>query len=288
MNYFSNFHPAVIFVYFIAVLVLNMTIFDPVILSISLLGQLIFYLYLKGIYEGMRFVWKCLMLLPVCGGINMFVNHRGVSVLFYVTDLPVTQECLFYGCMTGALLALSLLLFGCYNHLMTSDQIMCLFGNRFPHLSLIFSMALRLVPKIKRDYRKIRETHKWQAGILTTLIGLSLEDSLETGIVMGYRGYGQNMASGGAGKTPVRRTSIRSRHMEKRDALFFGFFFTMLAGGVGLYVISETGLLIFPYIEYSVHPEGIAAYLLFGVLINAPMLINAREELRWKRIISRI
>lgn len=288
MNYFSNFHPAVMFVYFITVLVLNMTVFDPVLFLISLLGQLVFYLYLKGICEGWRFVWKCLILLPVCGGINMFINHRGISVFFYIAGLPVTKECLFYGCMTGGLLAISLLLFGCYNHLMTSDQLMCLFGNRFPQVSLIFSMALRLVPKIKRDYRKIRETHKLQTGILTTLIGLSLEDSLETGIVMGYRGYGRNVPAGGTEKKPVRRTSIRSKKMGKREYLFLGSFFVLFLCGAGLYAVSGTGLLVFPYIEYSVNGRGIAAYLLFGILINAPMLINIREELRWKRIISRI
>lgn len=122
MNYFGNFHPAVIFVYFIAVLVLNMTVFDPFLILISLLGQLVFYLYLKGGREGAGFVWKCLILLPICGGINMLINHRGVSVLFYMAGLPVTKECLFYGSMTGGLLALSLLLFGCYNHLMTSGS----------------------------------------------------------------------------------------------------------------------------------------------------------------------
>lgn len=288
MNYFGNFHPAVIFVYFIAVLVLNMTVFDPFLILISLLGQLVFYLYLKGGREGAGFVWKCLILLPICGGINMLINHRGVSVLFYMAGLPVTKECLFYGSMTGGLLALSLLLFGCYNHLMTSDQLMCLFGNRFPYVSLVFSMALRLVPKIKRDYRKIRETHKIQTGILTTLIGLSLEDSLETGIVMGYRGYGRNMQTGEKGRKPVRRTSIRSKKMGKREYLFLGsFFFLFLCGG-GLYAVSGTGFLVFPYIDYSVKAGGIAAYVLFGILINAPMLINVREELRWKRIISRI
>ncbi|MCM1246164.1 MAG: energy-coupling factor transporter transmembrane protein EcfT [Roseburia sp.] len=288
MNYFSNFHPAVIFLYFIAVLVLNMAVFDPVLFLISFLGLLVFYLYLKGIGEGMGFVWKCLFVIPVCGGINMLINHRGVSVFFYMAGLPVTKECLFYGCMTGTLLALSFLLFGCWNHLMTSDRIMCLFGNRFPHVSLIFSMALRLVPKVRRDYRKIRENHKLQTGILTTLIGMSLEDSLETGIAMGYRGYGKNKMTGKKEMGAFRRTSIQSKPMGVREYLLLGVFFLLFLCGVGAYMASGTRLLVFPYIDYTVDRQGIAAYVLFGLLVNVPMLINIREELRWRHIISKI
>lgn len=289
MNYFSNFHPAVVLFYFIAGIALNMVIFDPVILLISLLSQAFLYLYLKGAGEGIKFVLQCLVVIVFCGGINMLVNHRGTGVLCYMGGLPVTLECLFYGCMTGVLLAASLLLFGSYNHVMTSEKIMCLFGNLFPHFSLIFSMALRLVPKMKRDYKMIRENHRLQKGILTALIGLALEDSLETGVVMEYRGYaGGIKARREKENSPVRRTSIYSRGMKGRDFVLLAVMILLLGAGTGMYLLSGTGILVFPYIEYSYDGRGIAAYILFALFMNAPMLINLREELKWKRIVSRI
>lgn len=280
MNYFSNFHPAVIFIYFMAAMAINIFVFDPVLIGIFLGSQALFYLYLKGGAEGGKFIGKCLLFVLLCGGINGLVNHRGITVLFHMGGLPVTMECLFYGCMTGALLAASLLLFGCYNHIMTSEKVMGLFGNLFPHFSLVFSMALRLIPKIQRDYKKIRENHERQKGILTALVGLAMEDSLETGVVMSYRGYGKNQG--------VKRTSIYSRRMRGRDWILAAGMGVLTLGGIFLYVFSQTGVLVFPYIDYHIDRWGTVAYSCLGILFLLPVLINIREEFRWKHIVSKI
>ncbi len=281
VNGFSKYHPAVIFVYFVAVTAITIFVFDPVLLGIALISQSALYLYLKGMSEGISFVGKCLGMVVACGGINALVNHRGITVLCWIVDLPVTAECLFYGCMTGTLLAASLLMFGCCSQIMTSEKILCLFGNQLPHASLLFSMALRLIPKIRRDYKKIRENHKLQKGILTTLVGLALEDSLEMGTAMRDRGYGNRLE----GK---RRTSIYSRRFQSRDMVLMVCLFLAVSIGMGMYACSQTGFLAFPYIEYSQDGMGMAAYLLFILLFFIPLGINIREELRWKHIVSKI
>lgn len=281
MNGFNKYHPAVIFMYFAAVMVITVFVFDPVLLGISLISQSAFYLYLKGMSGGISFVGKCLAMVVICGGINALVNHRGVTVLCWIGELPVTAECLFYGCMTGTLLAASLLMFGCCSQIMTSEKILCLFGNRLPHISLLFSMALRLIPKIRRDYKKIRENHKLQTGILTTLVGLALEDSLEMGTAMRDRGYGKPLKGKG-------RTSIYARRFQGRDLVLMVCLFLAASMGMGLYACSQTRFLAFPYIEYSRDGMGTGAYLLFVLLFFIPMGINIREELRWKHIVSKI
>lgn len=281
MNGFSKYHPAVIFIYFVAATVIMIFVFDPVLLGIALLSQSALYLYLKGMSEGMGFVGKCLGMVVICGGINALVNHRGVTVLCWMGELPVTAECLFYGCMTGTLLAASLLMFGCCSQIMTSEKILCLFGNRLPHASLLFSMALRLIPKIRRDYKKIRENHKLQSGILTTLVGLALEDSLEMGTAMRDRGYGTQPER-------KRRTSIYARGFKERDLVLIVYLFFTVSVGMGMYACSQTRFLAFPYIEYSSDGMGTGAYVLFVLLFFIPLGINIREELRWKHIVSKI
>lgn len=281
MNGFSKYHPAVIFIYFVAVTVIMIFVFDPVLLGIALLSQSALYLYLKGMSEGTGFVGKCLGMVVICGGINALVNHRGVTVLCWMGELPVTAECLFYGCMTGTLLAASLLMFGCCSQIMTSEKILCLFGNRLPHASLLFSMALRLIPKIRRDYKKIRENHKLQSGILTTLVGLALEDSLEMGTAMRDRGYGTQPER-------KRRTSIYARGFKERDLVLIVYLFFTVSVGMGMYACSQTRFLAFPYIEYSRDGMGTGAYVLFVLLFFIPLGINIREELRWKHIVSKI
>lgn len=277
MNYFSNFHPITVFCYFIAAIGLNIFVFDPVLFAIFLVSQSLFYLYLKGIQDGIRFVSGCFALIPICAGVNGLVNHRGVSVLFFFWGLPVTKETILYGGITGLLLSSSLILFGCLSHIMTSEKIMCLFARHLPGFSLVFSMALRLVPKIKRDFRQLRMHHGMQPGIVSALIGIALEDSMDTGVSMEYRGYGRG-----------NRTSIYRRKIKVRDIFLLGMMAVILLSGICLYIVSETGIEVFPYTEYIIDIRGIAAYVAFGLFLNLPMIINAKEEIRWKRIVSRI
>lgn len=277
MNFFSNFHPAAIFLYFTVILVISIVVFDPVVYFLLFLSQILLYLYLNGAEKGGKFLIKCGVLVLFCVLVNPLVNHRGESVIFFLGGLPVTWECVFYGCMTGLLLAASVLLFGCYNAVMDSEKMMCLFGNLCPRFSLLFSMALRLVPKCKRDYRKIRESHRVQPGILTALVGLALEDSMETGIVMGYRGY----SSG-------RRTSIYDRKMRGRDIALTGSVLLLGAAGCLLYLFSKTRIEIYPRVDYQWDTQGILSYAVLAVLMNLPMMINSLEEWKWNRIVSKI
>lgn len=277
MNYFSNFHPITVFSYFIAAMGLNIVIFDPVLFALLLISQSILYLYLKGIREGIRFVSGCFLLVVVCAGINGLVNHRGVSVLFYLWGLPVTGETVIYGGINGLLLSGSLILFGCLSHMMTSEKIMSLFAGHFPGFSLVFSMALRLVPKVKRDFKKLRMYHGMRPGIISTLIGIALEDSMDTGVSMEYRGY-----NGG------NRTSIYNTKVKGRDIILMGMMGLFVLAGIYLYTISGTGIEVFPFTEYTIDLWGIVAYAVLALFLNLPMIINTKEEIRWRRIVSRI
>ncbi len=278
MNYFANVHPAVIFTYFMTSMVMIILFFDPIILGIYLLSQILFISYCKGILQGVKYVLGSLGFVMLCGGINAFVNHRGATVFARVAGLPITLESVVFGGLTGVLLAASLLLFSCYNNIMTSEKMMCLFGNVLPQFSLVFSMILRLVPKLKRDYHKIRENQKIQTGMLSALVGIALEDSLETGVVMRYRGYG-------SGK---KRTSIYSRKMKVVDWILLGVFVIGAVLGVVLYMSSGTTMEIFPYIEYQLDNRGMISYGIFFCIANLPMWMNGMEEIKWRRIVSNI
>ncbi len=288
MNTFGTYHPAVIFLYFAAVAVILILIFDPVLLVIGFVSQTIFYMYVKGVIKGAKFAGRCLLFVCLCMIVNALVNHRGIQVMFMLGGLPVTVECLIYGMLTGFLLADSMLVFGTFQSIMTSDKIMCLFAGVFPSFSLLFSMALGLIPKLKRDYAQFRETHKhmecqkdaskrFQSGMLSALIGLTLEDSLDRGISMKYRGYGQG-----------KRTSICRRAFGKRDAVLLAAIVCLAAAGTGCYFLSQSGMEVFPYMEYECDRGGAAAYVLFAVLFQIPMALNVKEELKWSRIVSNI
>lgn len=277
MNVFEKYHPIVILLYFISILVWNLVMFDPILLSITLLGEIVFYLYLHDFLSGIRYVMGCVSMIPLCSIVNMLLNHRGVTVLFDLGGLPVTKESAIYGCLTGLILSVSLLLFGCYNHVMTSEKIMGVFGGILPGITLIFSMALRLVPKLRRDYHKLKSSHPHQRGIVGALVGFALEDSIETGISMKYRGYGQG-----------KRTSIYVKKMNLRDMCFAILFFAILILSIYLFLAARISFDVYPYVEYTGISNGMWAYVLYALAVNQPMLLNAKEEIRWKRIVSRI
>lgn len=288
MNTFGTYHPGVVFLYFLAAAAILILIFDPVLLGIGFVSQTVFYMYVKGIGKGAKFAGRCLLFVCLCTIINALINHRGVQVLFMLGGLPVTVECLVYGMMTGFLLADSMLVFGTFQSIMTSEKIMCLCAGVFPSFSLLFSMALGLIPKLKRDYAQLRETQRqagdqagypgvFQKGMLSALIGLTLEDSLDRGISMKYRGYGQG-----------KRTSICRRAFAKRDAVLVVLIVCLAASGAGCYLTSASGMEVFPFIEYECDGGGAAAYIIFAVLFQIPMALNVKEELKWSRIVSNI
>lgn len=277
MNAFERFHPGVILLYFALVLGIHIGMFEPVLLGLSFLSLSTLNLYLKGLRAGGIFIGKCMLLFVVCTCMNALLNHRGMSVLFFMGGLPVTVESAFYGAMTGLLLVDSILLFRCFHHMMTSEKLMCLFGSRFPSFSLIFSMVLGLVPKIRRDYEKIRENHGMCRGVVSALIGLSLEDSLEMGISMRYRGYGKG-----------KRTSIYQKRFTRSDGFLLAAAVFLATVCAGCYFLTNAQTEYYPVIEFSCSAGGMAAYISAFFLLNLPMLWNVKEEIRWKHIVSSI
>ena len=92
----------------------------------------------------------------LCLVINPLLNHRGVTLLFYLGEWRITREAVLYGMHMATVLVASLLLFSCFSHHMTAEKIMTLFGKRLPSFALLFSMTLRFVPRAGRDFRRMR------------------------------------------------------------------------------------------------------------------------------------
>lgn len=78
--------------------------------------------------------------------LNPIFNHKGLTVLFYLKRNPVTLESVAYGAASGVMLGSVLLIFSCFNRIITDDKILYLFGRIIPSLAVVLSMALRFVP----------------------------------------------------------------------------------------------------------------------------------------------
>ena len=95
---FSSYHPAVSMLYFVLVIGLTMFLNHPVCLGISLVGALVYSIYLKG-KKAVRFnLVYMLPLLVITALINPAFSHQGVTILAYLpSGNPLTLESILYG-----------------------------------------------------------------------------------------------------------------------------------------------------------------------------------------------
>ena len=92
--------------------------------------------------------------------INPLFSHNGVTPLFFLNGNPVTLEAVLYGLDIAVMLVAVLYWFKGYSHVMTSDKFLFLFGRAIPRLALVLSTALRFVPLLKVQIRRVGRAQK--------------------------------------------------------------------------------------------------------------------------------
>lgn len=207
---FSKCHPVTNFLFFLGAICFGVLFQHPAYLLAAVLCAGVYYLLLAG----RKAIKTFLMLLPlllIVAAVNPLFNTRGEHVLFSLFSRPYTLEALAYGFAVGAILVITLLWFGCYNHVMTEDKFTALFGNFAPSLSLLLVMVFRMIPNLISKAKQItnarrsigkgaenaplKEKLSHGMTVLLTLTGWALESSIQTADSMRSRGYGTTRRS---------------------------------------------------------------------------------------------
>lgn len=214
------------------------------------------------------------------------LNHRGVTRLVKIMNQWVTLEALCYGITAGLSLAALILWFGCYQEVITSDKFLYLFGKAAPGTALLISMALNLVPKLEQELQQIREgqemlypdkpghMEKIRKAIrhVSTLLGWSLENTVEQVDSMKARGYGLR-----------RRTTFHLFRFESGDRKFM--LLLLLLGGscIAGRCLGYGTVEFYPRMDSIVNGAGdILFYLVFMAFMWLPGLMEWKEELLWR------
>ncbi len=288
---FETYHPFVNFVYFSLVITFAMVLKHPVAQGISLFCAIAYALNIE-FRKNIGFLVKfCFPMILMTTFINPAFNHEGTTTLLYFsTGNPLTLESILYGFSMGILMTTELLLFSAFSRVMTSDKFIYLFGRVIPALSLVLSMALRFVPKFKKQldmvveaqrsigrdvsYGSLLQRIKMEILIFSIMITWALENAMETADSMKSRGYGL-----------PGRTAFSIYRMEERDRymllwfLFCGLYLT--AGSI----ILAFGCRYFPNIRYaSIDRSTMSFYFVYFGLCITPVVLNIREEIKWKII----
>ena len=157
---FEKCHPAVNFIYFAGVIAGTIAFQHPIFLVISFLCAFAYSIKRNG--------WKALVfnlvLLPLIVAFALYYSsyhHFGITVLEQnMIGNNMTLESLAYGFVLGAVVAGTLMWFSCVFSVFTTDKVVYLFGKVSPRLSLFLAIVLRMIPRIKKEAKKINTAQK--------------------------------------------------------------------------------------------------------------------------------
>ena len=291
---FSDLHPIVSFVFYLAVIAFSMFIMNPVCLGISFFCALVNAVYLNGtktLKFGFKVVLPTIILVTV---INPIVNHEGVTILEYLPwNNPLTLESIVYGGASAVMVSAVVFWFSSVNTVMTSDKFVYLFGRIIPSMSLVLSMALRFVPRFLTEFRQLRAAQKQltraeNAGFLSSvrqavrelsaMVSLSLENSVETADSMKARGYGLK-----------GRTAYANYRFYKRDAVCLAAILLLVGCLILLMVMGAVKYRYFPSMKGELLTvKSVLFYVFYFVLMSTPIAVNVGEVIRWKSLRSKI
>lgn len=292
---FSSYHPAVDFLFYAGAIVFGMFFVHPVFVLCSCVLAALYYIAVKG-RGALKFIAGLLPVLIAISVINPLFNPYGDHALFtWPGGRAYTVEALLYGMAIGAMFVSILLWFASYNAVMTSDKFLYLFGAAAPSVTLVLTMALRMVPNFIRKAYQVAATRKsiGKAGdngtrrqraengmlVVSALTGWALEGGIITADSMRCRGYG-------CGK----RTNFSVYRFGRRDVCLMAvmavlvllLLFCSLKGGTRAQFTPELSISGFdnPYTAV-----GAAAYFVF---LAIPTAVDVGEEIKWRILRSGI
>ena len=285
---FEQLNPFTVAVYYLCVLGIIMFSMNPLLLCIALLTSILSAVF-GGTADKRAHIFSLAVFL-IAALLNPIFVHKGATPLFFLNDNPVTLEATVYGLCAAGMLTAVLYRLRDLSKVMTSDRVLYLFGRFSPQIALLLSMAIRYTALLRVRWRKIRDSQRalglfddgnlidavrGRARVLSILITWTLENGIVTAESMESRGYGTG-----------RRTSFAVYRVHKYDVLVILICVLLTAlTAVGIY---HSRAAFYPALSMNLlTPWGITGAAAFTVLSVLPLIINGREAIRWRLLLSK-
>lgn len=288
MRSFSEMHPAVQMVYFLAVTGISMFCMHPAVTALSLGGALLLYFLRNGLRDGRSHLYF-LLLFVLLALLNPLTSHSGVTVLFVMNDNPITLESLIFGIFAASSMTAVLYWFRSFSQIMTRDRLLHVFGRLSPKLALVLSMALRFTALLSAQAKKIAQAQKAlglykedtlpdrvRGGlrIFSILLTWAIENGIITADSMEARGYGTG-----------KRTHFVIFRMTGADWLVLSIVLVCTALTLaGMPALVHT---FYPYFSVSISSApAVCSLISYGILVLLPTIIDTEEAIRWHCFLS--
>lgn len=268
-NHFRELHPWSTAVYMSAALLMIMFSEYNITMPLIFAGLSFNDIYIRGIRRYARSFRGYAAIVLVMSVFNVLFHHSGDTPFLYINDQPLTVESLVYGLFTGIMIASLLLWFQIFNDIFDSRKLTCIIGKRLPVTGLIISMVfcyyekfLSKIDKIKEVWNTFGTEEKFgkvkNAGIiLSVLLSVMLEDSVDTAMSMSARGYGKR-----------KRTDYIKYRWERADIILI--MLSLCAGGLIFLLKTES------------------SYFVPAAFMTIPLIYNIYKEIQWKYYLSKI
>ena len=293
MRYFDRLHPIAAGFYFVTVLLIAMMTMDPVMITVCYLTGVCFCGILIGLRKLLSSLAYSIPLMLMVALTNPIFVHRGETILFFLNDNPVTVESIVYGVFAAMMIMSVFYWCRCYGEIMTSDKFVYLFGRVVPKLSLVFSMVLGFLPKMKRRFREIDEAQhalgiystrgyvdriRSKMRVLSILLTGSLENSVDSADSMRARGYGLR-----------GRSSYANYRIAHGDVLYLILTAVLGAAIIVLILLDVSSFSYYPVIDRG--EASVLTYILYGaltLLTGASIVTEVKENILWRYLRSKI
>lgn len=290
---FDSCHPAVRLFFFVSVILTACYFNQPVFLAIGWLCPFLYSVFLSG-RRALRFDSALLILSGLFTVFYASVSHFGVTALAVNrVGNTITLEALLFGLSVAVRASAVLMWLFCLHEVVSSDQVIYLFGRISPRLSLFLSILLRMVPRLRirrrciddaqravgmgagegNLFRRIRRRGRENSILLTWL-----NDSLiESAASMKCRGY-----------SLPGRTAFSIYRFDYRDRIFvilMGSCLSVLAAGV---LLDQTRILYRPEIIMNrITPASFLFYGAYAAFCLMPMIVRHHTERQFRRAAMR-
>ena len=288
MKSFSSFHPFSLFCFYLSVIGIAMFSSNPYILGLALIGAMLSTIFSKS-RKSLKAFFGYLFFFLAVSLVNPLVSHEGQTPLFFVNGNAFTLEAVIYGVKNGLMLVAVLVWFRTLNEHLDTDKQLYLFGKALPKTSLILSSVLRFVPLIKRQAVKVSETQKamglyadegLKSALRSTSVSVSwaLESSIETADTMRSRGYGLR-----------GRTRYSDYRFRLRDGILCAVSLSVAATVILAHVFGALTTSFYPaFVLPKPSTMALITYALYGTLASVPFINEAKEQLKWHYLKSKI
>lgn len=278
---FESFHPAIPFLYFASVITVGILFNHPIFLVISWICSFLYSVKRNG--KRAVILGLCLILLAAAFGFYYAgYTHFGVTVMrqnFIGNNM--TLESLVYGVVLGIIASTVIMWLSCVFSIFTTDKVVFLFGKISSRMSLLLSIVLRMVPRIKAQAKKIHLARKSigrginQGKLFQGLVnGITIFSILITWLLESLATISDSMRSRGYGLKG--RTAFSIYRFDNRDRGFVIGIFFCLTILLMAYILGQTQMVFDPKI--ILHPASPIVYGIHAILCLLPLITELWTE----------